>query len=175
MFPPTIAPHRRFNRAAQLWLATRDRCHVLAAGGCSNMASQAANVEGVRLYQQGNYQQASDRFQQAIAQDPASPEGYYNLAASLQKTGTLYNRPADLQQAEVLYNQCLERDPNHAERPSRPGGAAERNESPAGSLPPAQQLGRGQSDSRPSRRSSSRGCSKKPARPSKPRRSSSKR
>ena len=83
--------------------------------GCSNMASQAANVEGVRLYQQGNYQQASDRFQQAIAQDPASPEGYYNLAASLHKTGTLYNRPADLQQAEVLYNQCLERDPNHAE------------------------------------------------------------
>lgn len=88
---------------------------VLAASGCSNIASQAANVEGVRLYQQGNYQQASDRFQQAIAQDPKSPEGYYNLAASLHKTGTLYNRPTDLQQAENLYNQCLERDPNHTE------------------------------------------------------------
>jgi Flp pilus assembly protein TadD len=88
---------------------------ALAAGGCSNVASQAANVEGVRLYQQGNYQQASDRFQQAIAQNPASPEGYYNLAAALHKTGTLYSRPADLQQAEILYNQCLERDPNHAE------------------------------------------------------------
>ena len=87
----------------------------LTAAGCSNMASQAANVEGVRLYQQGNYQQASDRFQQAIAQDPSSPEGYYNLAAALHKTGTLYNRPGDLQQAEILYNQCLERDPNHAE------------------------------------------------------------
>ncbi len=87
----------------------------LAAAGCSNFASQAANVEGVRLYQQGNYQQASDRFQQAIAQDPNSPEGYYNLAAALHKTGTLYNRPADLRQAEGLYNQCLERDPNHAE------------------------------------------------------------
>jgi tetratricopeptide (TPR) repeat protein len=83
--------------------------------GCSNMASQASNVEGVRLYQQGNYQQASDRFQHAIAQDPNSPEGYYNLAASLHKTGTLYNRPADLQQAENFYNQCLERDPNHTE------------------------------------------------------------
>ena len=45
----------------------------------------------------------------------SSPEGYYNLAASLHKTGTLYNRPNDLQQAENLYNQCLERDPNHAE------------------------------------------------------------
>jgi tetratricopeptide (TPR) repeat protein len=87
----------------------------LAASGCSNLASQAANVEGVRLYQQGNYQQASDRFQQAIAQDPTSPEGYYNLGASLHKTGTLYNRPAELQQAEVLYNQCLERDPSHVD------------------------------------------------------------
>src|SRR4029079_15481077 len=88
---------------------------LAAATGCSNIQSQAANVEGVRLYQQGNYQQASDRFQQAIAQNPKSPEGYYNLAASLHKTGTLYNRPTDLQQAENLYNQCLERDPNHTE------------------------------------------------------------
>jgi tetratricopeptide (TPR) repeat protein len=97
------------------WIAFSLAACSLAASGCSNMASQAANVEGVRLYQQGNYQQASDRFQQAITQNPASPEGYYNLAASLQKTGTLYNRPADLQQAEILYNQCLERDPHHAE------------------------------------------------------------
>jgi len=88
---------------------------IVAASGCNNIQSQAANVEGVKLYQQGNYQQASDRFQQAIAQNPRSPEGYYNLAASLHKTGTLYNRPNDLKQAENLYNQCLERDPNHAE------------------------------------------------------------
>lgn len=88
---------------------------LTASAGCSNIQSQAANVEGVRLYQQGNYAQASDRFQQAIAQNPKSPEGYYNLAASLHKSGTLYNRPADLQQAENLYNQCLERDPNHTE------------------------------------------------------------
>jgi tetratricopeptide (TPR) repeat protein len=96
------------------WMAAALMCTVVA-GGCSNMASQAANVEGVRLYQQGNYQQASDRFQQAIAQDPKSPEGYYNLAAALHKTGTLYNRPAEVQQAENLYNQCLERDPNHTD------------------------------------------------------------
>jgi tetratricopeptide (TPR) repeat protein len=111
--------HRSRSNCAAIWTAWL-ACGligvIVAAGsGCSSMASQAANVEGVRLYAQGNYQQASDRFQQAIAQDPASPEGYYNLAASLQQTGTLYNRPADLQQAEVLYNQCLERDPNHAD------------------------------------------------------------
>lgn len=83
--------------------------------GCNNLNSQALNSEGVRLYQQGNYQQASVRFQEAIAEDPESANGYYNLAASLHKSGTMYNRPNDLQQAEVLYNQCLERDPNHAE------------------------------------------------------------
>lgn len=83
--------------------------------GCRNVQSSALNVEGVRLYQQGNYQQATDRFQQAIALDPASAGGYYNLAGSLHKTGTLYNRPDDLRQAEVLYNQCLERDPNHVD------------------------------------------------------------
>lgn len=97
------------------WIATIVVILFATATGCSNMASQASNVEGVRLYQQGNYQQASDRFQHAIAQDPNSPEGYYNLAAALHKTGTLYNRPADLQQAENFYNQCLERDPNHTE------------------------------------------------------------
>jgi len=97
------------------WLLVAVLGYLAIASGCSNIQSQAANVEGVKLYQQGNYQQASDRFQQAIAQNPRSPEGYYNLAASLHKTGTLYNRPADLKQAENLYNQCLERDPNHAE------------------------------------------------------------
>lgn len=88
---------------------------LLACVGCRNMASSALNVEGVQLYQQGNYQQASDRFQRAIAQDPDSPGGYYNLAAALHKTGTLYNRPDDLRQAEQLYNQCLERAPNHTD------------------------------------------------------------
>lgn len=83
--------------------------------GCNNINSQALNSEGVRLYQQGNYQQASVRFQEAIANDPQSANGYYNLAASLHKAGTMYNRPNDLTQAEVLYNQCLERDPKHIE------------------------------------------------------------
>ena len=86
-----------------------------ASVGCNNLNSQALNAEGVRLYQQGNYQQASVRFQEAIANDPGSSNGYYNLAASLHKAGALYNRPNDLRQAEVLYNQCLERAPSHAE------------------------------------------------------------
>lgn len=85
------------------------------AGGCNTVSSQANNAEGVRLYQQGSYQEAATNFQEAIAADPDSADGYYNLAASLHKTGTLYSRPEDVRQAEVLYNQCLERNPNHLE------------------------------------------------------------
>jgi tetratricopeptide (TPR) repeat protein len=112
--PASIPLQGHLNRPIA-WITAAIALYSMAATGCSNIQSQAANVEGVRLYQQGNYQQASDRFQQAIAQNPKSPEGYYNLAASLHKIGTLYNRPADLKQAENLYNQCLERDPNHTE------------------------------------------------------------
>ncbi len=88
---------------------------ALAAAGCNQMNSQALNAEGVRLYQLGNYQQAADQFQRAIASDPKSGTSYYNLAASLHKSGKLAGRQDDLAQAERLYNQCLEYDPNHAE------------------------------------------------------------
>lgn len=85
-----------------------------ALAGCE-LASQGMNVDGVRMFQQGNYPGAANRFNQAIANDPVSPEGYYNLAATLHRTGTMYGRESDLQQAENLYNQCLERDPDHVE------------------------------------------------------------
>jgi tetratricopeptide (TPR) repeat protein len=83
--------------------------------GCNQMNSQALNSEGVRLYQLGNYQQAADQFNRAIAADPRSGTSYYNLAAALHKSGKLTGNGADLQQAERLYNQCLEYDPNHTE------------------------------------------------------------
>ena len=87
----------------------------LVLTGCTNMTTQSLNAEGVRLYQNGNYQQASEQFQRAIAANPKSANGYYNLASSLHKSGKLLNRPEDLKQAEQLYNQCLNHDPNHAE------------------------------------------------------------
>ena len=83
--------------------------------GCNSMNSQSLNAEGVRLYQSGNYQQAATEFQRAIASNPSSASGYYNLASALHKTGKLQNRPQDLQQAEQLYNQCLDYDPNYTE------------------------------------------------------------
>jgi tetratricopeptide (TPR) repeat protein len=88
---------------------------IALAGGCNQMNSQALNSEGVRLYQLGNYQQAADQFQRAIAASPRNGTGYYNLAAALHKSGKLAGRQEDLAQAERLYNQCLEYEPNHAE------------------------------------------------------------
>lgn len=79
------------------------------------MTTHALNSEGVRLYQSGNYQQASAKFQNAIAANPQSADGYYNLASSLHKNGKLFNRPEDLQRAEQLYNQCLNHNPNHTD------------------------------------------------------------
>ncbi|MEM8945472.1 MAG: tetratricopeptide repeat protein [Planctomycetota bacterium] len=102
----------------------RNTKHLLAAGlavsglaltGCTNMTTQALNAEGVRLYQAGNYQGASEQFQRAIAANPKSANGYYNLASALHKNGKLFNRPEDLVQAEQLYNQCLNYEPNHTE------------------------------------------------------------
>ncbi len=83
--------------------------------GCGSVTSQGLNVEGVRLFQQAKYQDATDKFHQAIASSPQAADGYYNLAAVLHRTGTLLSRPNDLKQAESYYNQCLERSPDHAD------------------------------------------------------------
>lgn len=104
----------RFSPAKHL-LLTGVAITGLALTGCTNMTTQALNAEGVRLYQSGNYQAASEQFQRAIAANPKSANGYYNLASSLHKNGKLFNRPEDLAQAEQLYNQCLNYDPNHTE------------------------------------------------------------
>lgn len=77
------------------------------------MVAHGQNADGVRLYQQGYYQGAIQRFQQATATDPNDPDGYYNLAATYHRLGKLNGRKEDLAQAEMLYNQCLDRDPNH--------------------------------------------------------------
>ncbi len=80
--------------------------------GCG-LAAQGRNVDGVRMFQQGNYQVAMQRFQEAQRTDPQNPDSYYNLAATYHKVG-LQNRDANsLQQAETLYNTCLQYNPNH--------------------------------------------------------------
>lgn len=82
--------------------------------GCQ-MASHGLNSEGVRLHAQGDYQNASKRFLQAVANDPNNADGYYNLAATYHSLGKVTGRQADLLQAENFYNQCLDRDPDHTD------------------------------------------------------------
>ena len=71
------------------------------------------NAEGVKLYQQGNYLGAVSHFQQALVQQPGSPDCFYNLGATYHQQSKLLGRPADMQTAEQYYHLCLARNPNH--------------------------------------------------------------
>ncbi len=83
----------------------------LLAGCGFNAKSQ--NAAGVRMYQQGFYAGAQQRFQQAIYNDPNNGDSYYNLAATVHKIGRVNQSQSELDQAESYYNQCLDHSPNH--------------------------------------------------------------
>jgi Tfp pilus assembly protein PilF len=82
--------------------------------GCK-MAATTANSDGVRLFQNGNYQAASQRFRQAIATDPRNSDAYYNEAATLHRIGVQSSNPQLLKQAEEMYNVCLDLNENHTD------------------------------------------------------------
>lgn len=82
--------------------------------GCQ-FAGNGQNAQGTRLYEQGQYSAALQEFQKAIATNPQNPDGYYNLAATTHRLGTLRKDPNLIQQAEALYNQCLDHNGNHVE------------------------------------------------------------
>jgi tetratricopeptide (TPR) repeat protein len=84
----------------------------LLAAGCG-LNAKTQNAAGVRMYQQGFYQGAQQRFQQAIYNDPMNADSYYNMAATLHKIGRVNQSQAELDQAESFYNQCLDHSPNH--------------------------------------------------------------
>jgi tetratricopeptide (TPR) repeat protein len=79
------------------------------------MAADGQNLQGVRLYQQGQYEGAMQQFQRAVASNPSSPDAYYNMAATLHRMGVARNDQNLLNQAETLYNQCLDFDADHAD------------------------------------------------------------
>lgn len=88
---------------------------VALSAGCGTLSAQGQNAEGVRLHQQGYYQQSLARFQQAVYSDPKNPDSYYNLAATYHRMGKLSGNRAELDQAESYYNQCLDHNPDHRE------------------------------------------------------------
>ncbi len=84
---------------------------LLVASGCENFVSRGLNAEGVTFFEQGNVQAARRDFELAVHQDPTSPDGYYNLAATYHKLGDQHGQESDYRRAEHYYHLCLSRDP----------------------------------------------------------------
>lgn len=87
----------------------------VAAGvlaGCGSL-KRNENAEGVKLYQQGNYLGAVNHFQQALAQQPGSPDCFYNLGATYHQQAKVFGKGSDWRSAEQYYHLCLSRNPNH--------------------------------------------------------------
>jgi Tfp pilus assembly protein PilF len=87
---------------------------VASLSGCK-LAADTKNLQGVRMYQQGQYDGAMQQFQKAIASDPSNGDAYYNMAATLHRVGIARSDSAMLGQAETLYNQCLDRNTDHTD------------------------------------------------------------
>jgi tetratricopeptide (TPR) repeat protein len=86
---------------------------LIAVSGCGSFAARGYNADGVRNFQQSQYQLALTQFGKAIHEDPSNPDGYYNLAATYHRIGKISKHQTDLDQAESFYNQCLDHDPEH--------------------------------------------------------------
>lgn len=97
-----------------IWAAVLVTACLPGLSGC-NLTAGGNNLEGVRLYQQGQPQAALQSFQRALASDPKNADAYYNMAATMHQLGLKENKQELLTQAETLYNQCLDQDPNHVD------------------------------------------------------------
>ncbi len=87
---------------------------VAVLSGC-NLASTGNNVQGKRLFDQGQYAQAIDSFQTAVEHNPRNADAWYNLGATYYYVGKQQRNTAWLQQADQLFRQALAADPNHAD------------------------------------------------------------
>jgi len=73
------------------------------------------NIDGKRLYEQGQFTAALQSFQKATARDPNNADAFYNMAATYHKMGTVSSEKQYLTQAEDLYRQCLALSPDHVD------------------------------------------------------------
>ncbi len=88
---------------------------LLFIAGCGGITASGRNAEGVRMFQQAQYDQALRQFQEASYADPTNADAYYNLAATYHRLGKVNNQQGDLEKAETYYNLCLDRNRNHAD------------------------------------------------------------
>jgi tetratricopeptide (TPR) repeat protein len=114
VFEPTAATLG--GRASELsvpWILFLAGLCLPVAAGCGSIAAQSRNAEGVRLFEQGRYQESIAQFEKAINSDPKNADGYHNLAEVYHRLGVTNRDPSHLAQAEQHYNRCLDRDENH--------------------------------------------------------------
>ena len=84
--------------------------------GCGGITASGRNADGVKLFQQSQYDQALRQFQEASYADANNADAYYNQAATYHRLGKMNNNAqGDLQKAETYYNLCLDRNNNHAD------------------------------------------------------------
>ncbi len=81
--------------------------------GCAGISASSLNAQGVRLYQQSRYQEALQRFGQALVYDPNDADAYYNIAAVYHRLGEVYRRPEEFPKAEQYYRLCLGKSADH--------------------------------------------------------------
>jgi len=99
-------------RVRRPWCGWAGLVAMACTAGCGGLVRND-NAEGVRLYQQGNYLGAVNHFQQALQQQPGSPDCFYNLGATYHQQAKLLGRPDDMRTAEQYYHLCLSRNPDH--------------------------------------------------------------
>jgi tetratricopeptide (TPR) repeat protein len=87
----------------------------LFVAGCGGITASGRNADGVKLFQQSQYDQALRQFQEASYADANNADAYYNQGATYHRLGKMNNSQADLQKAETYYNLCLDRNNNHAD------------------------------------------------------------
>jgi len=81
--------------------------------GCTNMTAEGRNSQGVKYYQQARYDMAISEFQNAVTQNPDSPQGYYNIGMIYHKMGQQSREATYYAQAEQYYKLCLSKNSNH--------------------------------------------------------------
>lgn len=84
---------------------------LLTVAGCAAPSQEKVRAftdDGLHLYTHGDYRDAKESFQAALALQPGDVNLLYDL-------GQCYDRLGDDVLAERTYNECLQRSPNHTE------------------------------------------------------------
>lgn len=87
----------------------------LGAAGCGSFTAGGKNADGVQLYQQGQYQAAIEKFQEAANANPNDPDAAYNLGRVYHRLAAVNNDPASAARAEQFYRIAIDHDSNHVE------------------------------------------------------------